>query len=105
MKFEMEFSAIINALQSKRPLIIDSAGLTSLLENTELLREEDTSFSDKIRILKYQDWHIVQEKTKRGEFIARLLANRQDAEMLVDERLEIYEKMWNGCGCKINYYD
>jgi len=34
-----------------------------------------------------------------------LFQNEETAAKFVEERLDIYEKMWDGCGCKVKYYD
>jgi hypothetical protein len=48
---------------------------------------------------------MVQEETPDRVVLTRRMATREAAEAFVNDRLEIYERMWDGCGCKINYSD
>ena len=67
--------------------------------------EKNTLISDYIRIVKISDKTVVQEKTDKNEIALYLFNDEKDAEKFVNERLDIYEKMWDGCGCKVKYYD
>ncbi len=44
------------------------------------------------------------EQPKPGERVVRRLADAAEAGRFVRERLETYERMWDGCGCKVEYY-
>ena len=85
-------------------VILAEDRLDRLLDDFEIIREEETYFSDKIRLLKNNDQFLVQEKSTRHELILRRLPSEQAAHEFIDQRLETYENMWNGCGCKVNYY-
>ena len=51
------------------------------------------------------DGHIViQEETPNGEVLLRRLDSRASAEQFVEGWLADYERMWDGCGCKIDYH-
>jgi len=78
--------------------------LALLLGSVEIVRDEDTLFCDHIRILRYVDIYMVQEMTNHQELIVRRVAGSDAAHELVNSRMEVYEKMWNGCGCKISYF-
>ena len=47
---------------------------------------------------------LVQEETPEREVLVRKLASIDAANGLVDGRLADYERMWDGCGCKIDYF-
>jgi hypothetical protein len=36
--------------------------------------------------------------------VVRRLGNAAAADRFVGDRLDTYERMWNGCGCRIDYY-
>jgi hypothetical protein len=36
--------------------------------------------------------------------VARLLGGSADARAFVEKRMEEYERMWDGCGVKVEYY-
>jgi len=79
--------------------------LNEILLKSKILIEKDTHISDKIRLLKFNDELILQEKTTKDEYLIRIMKSKEEAEELIKERLEIYDKMWDGCGCKVNYYE
>jgi hypothetical protein len=37
--------------------------------------------------------------------VIRRLTGAGEARALVARRLETYDKMWDGCGCKVDYHD
>jgi len=101
----MTMNKIIASAKNKKYLAINENDLNELLTNSELIIEENTYLSDKIRLLKIKDDLILQEKTTNGEYLIRIIKTKIEAEELIKERLEIYEKMWDGCGCKVDYYN
>ena len=72
---------------------------------SEIITDRNTLISDHIRIRKINNEIIVQGKTDKNEIALHRLADESSAVNFVNERLEIYEKMWDGCGCKVKYYD
>jgi hypothetical protein len=86
-------------------LIISETELNELLKTSQINFQQDTRIRDMIRILKLEDHFYLQEKTNLGEIIIRKFDSEADALKLLNERMEIYDKMWDGCGCKINYYE
>lgn len=92
------------ALNSKY-IIIEEHELHTVLKDAEILREEDTYLSDHIRLLKYNDILFIQEITFKKEVLLRKMDSMKDADSLIQERLDYYERKWDGCGCKIDYYE
>ncbi|HAB51024.1 MAG: hypothetical protein A2315_11480 [Ignavibacteria bacterium RIFOXYB2_FULL_35_12] len=91
--------------ETEKYLIISDEELTDLLKSSQIIFEQDTRLRDFIKILKFEDHFYLQEKTNLGEIIIRQFKNKADAMNLLNDRMEIYDKMWDGCGCKINYYE
>lgn len=85
-------------------LIIDQDLLQKLLLKSKVIAEKETYISDKIRILSLNESIFIQETTNKQEIIVRRMKNLSEAENLVQQRIEIYDKMWDGCGCKVDYY-
>jgi hypothetical protein len=86
-------------------LIIEESDLKSILESCEILRTEDTHLSNLIRLLKYNDNLFIQETTFKKEILIRKLNSIEDADRFIQDRLDYYERKWDGCGCKIDYYE
>lgn len=101
----MEAKEIFTKALNSTYLIIEENELKSVLRNSEIIRIEDTHLSDFIRVLKYEDKLFVQETTFKQEILIRKIDSMKDADFFVQERLDYYERKWDGCGCKIDYYE
>jgi hypothetical protein len=97
-------NAVINYLQTQKIYIEKTDKLPELLSQVETVEEHDTFFSGKIRILKTGDNYLIQEQTPQEELAIRLMNSKDEAKQFVLHRLETYENMWNGCGCRVDYY-
>lgn len=100
----MRIQNIIVALQKTTVYELNPEDLDYLLRETEILIERDTLISGFIRILKYENFFLTQETTDKNKVVLRLFKTRQDAESMINDHLDTYEQMWNGCGCKVDYY-
>jgi hypothetical protein len=96
---------LVVKLQSKAPIPIDRNDLVGLLETAEVVRQDNTCVAGWIRILSVDGAILVQEETPDGNALARRMPSIEDANKFVDDRLGTYERMWDGCGCKINYFE
>ena len=102
---ELNKQNILANLRSQKKLYLPVNELDKVLSFSEIKFEQNTLISDYIRIVKIDDKFVVQEKTDKNEIALHEFDNEQEAEKFVNERLDIYEKMWDGCGCKVKYYD
>lgn len=101
----MEAKDIYRQALNTNYLIIEEADLKIVIDNSEVIRIEDTQLSDFIRILKFEGKLFIQEKTFKNEIIIRKTVSLQTANSFIQERLDFYERKWDGCGCKIDYYE
>ena len=99
----MNLKKILSAAKKDKYHIINKEELEKLLSQSKTLIEKDTHISDKIRLLKLDNDLIIQEKTTKDELLIRFVKTKKEAEDLIAQRLEIYDKMWDGCGCKVDY--
>jgi hypothetical protein len=95
---------IAEQLHEQALIALDEEGLSVLLESFEVLRADDTCVAGWIRILSTTGLVMVQEETPDREILLRRVGSREAAERLVEHRLAAYEKMWDGCGCTIDYH-
>jgi len=79
--------------------------LAELRSRAELLAEEDTYISDMIRIFRLDDLVFIQETADKTQIIVRTAPSVEDARAFVARRLETYERMWDGCGCSVSYFE
>ena len=96
---------LIKEFKSKKVILLPKGELSALLNSCKILIEKDTVINDKVRVLKQDNIFIFQEITNKDEIALRKFTCLKDAETLVKDRLTVYENMWNGCGCKVNYYE
>ena len=95
---------IIDEAKEKKYQLISEETLNFLLSDSEILIEKDTLISDKIRLLKFEDNFLIQEKSNKDELLIRLMKSKKEGEEFINSRMETYDKMWDGCGCKVEYY-
>lgn len=55
-------------------------------------------------IVRGPDGFVAVEEPKRGHRVLRRLSGKDAAREFVQDRLDSYERMWDGCGCKVDYY-
>jgi hypothetical protein len=79
----MNLQKLLTDLPDVPVLQISAEDLQDVLGQSQLLYETETHLAGPIRILE--------------------LRTRLEADRFVRERLETYERMWDGCGCKIDY--
>ena len=100
----MELQTLLLELEEKKVTELSADGLPDLLAASKLLREEDTHFAGFIRILSFESRILVQEQLPDGsKVLLRGFAAREKAEEFIRERLDTYDRMWDGCGCKVDY--
>ncbi len=100
----MEVQELVAQFEDRAIIALDGEALPELLEAVEVIRADDTCIAGWIRILCINDRFAVQEQTPDGEILVRRLISREAAERFVEDRLNDYERMWDGCGCKIDYH-
>jgi hypothetical protein len=100
----MDNHELLSRLKAGEVVPLRGAEAESALAAFELVREEDARLFGPIRILRAGDDVLVAERPEPGELAFRRLAGLAEAEAFVRERLETYERMWDGCGCRIDYY-
>ena len=102
-RLALDTDEIIREAAEKSVVKIDREELDAVLERAEVIRSADTALAGWIRILSLGTHVLVQEETPEREVLLRRLPSVDAANRLVDERLADYERMWDGCGCKIDY--
>jgi hypothetical protein len=100
----LDTDEIIREASESSVVKIDREELDTVLDTAEVIRAEDTALAGWIRILSLGGHVLVQEETPERELLVRKLASLDAAHELVDGRLADYERMWDGCGCTIDYH-
>ena len=100
----MDAQSWLERFPTGRVETITAAELPELLAVGRCLREVDTRLAGVLRVLELGGVLLMQEQTTRGQLLVRRIASLEAAEGLIAGRLEIYERMWDGCGCKVDYF-
>jgi hypothetical protein len=94
----------LERLATSRILAVTETELAELLEAAEVLQDQDTLVAGHLRVLDLSGLILVQEETPEGQLLVRLAESVEAAQALVAGRLATYERMWDGCGCKVDYF-
>ena len=100
----MNIESLIKKAKKSKYVILSQNELKTFLSICKVIQEKETHISDKIRLLKFKDELLIQEKSDKDEFLVRIMKTKKEADDFIKERLEIYYRMWDGCGCKVDYY-
>lgn len=95
--------ALLERLQEKNIEKLTANEATELLKIYSIEKEVKTSITGPIQILRLdKEQKLILENDQKGNNYVRIINNDQLDEFIT-ERLSIYEKMWDGCGCKVFY--
>jgi len=75
-----------------------------LASDCVILEHHDTRLAGALIVMQYGDNLAVMEQPWPTERVIRPLPDLTTAQRFVSDRLATYERMWDGCGCKIDYY-
>jgi len=71
----------------------------------EIVERHDTLVAGELLIVRCDAGLAAVEQPAPQERVLRLLSDAEEARVFVEARLEAYERMWDGCGCKVDYYE
>lgn len=100
----MKSEEILTSFKYKKVTLLTNEELEVILGKAKVVKESNTIISGLIRILIHNGQYLVQETTPKNEIAIRLMESNNEAIEFVNKRMETYEKMWDGCGCKVDYY-
>jgi hypothetical protein len=75
-----------------------------LADEFEEMQRHDTLVAGQLLIVRGEAGLAAVEQPSPDERVIRLLSDEEQAHRFVADRLEQYERMWDGCGCKVDYY-
>ena len=69
----------------------------------EEVARHDTKISGDIVVLRSGNGWAAVEEPAAGERVIRRLADADAVRRFIEGRMEAYDRMWDGCGCRIDY--
>jgi len=99
--------SFISVLSREGVVVLPGSDEAEVLRRFDVIQETDTLMAGPIRILSGEIGFIIMEYPNDGTevIVLHLFKTLGKAEEVFHDRLAIYERMWDGCGCKINYYE
>lgn len=94
---------LLGALSSGRIESVSMDTFADLIESLDVVEKTDTRFRGFIYLLRKEDVWIIAEHPDSSTAVLRRVDSREAGEAFIRKRLEDYDKMWDGCGCKIDY--
>jgi len=76
-----------------------------LSSSLEYERTVDTGLAGPLHVVRVDDgWAVVEFPPRSDAVAVRPLPGREAADAFVADRLALYDKMWDGCGCRPDYW-
>ena len=69
------------------------------------VERHNTQLAGDLIIVGTEDGLVAVEAPSRDARVARLLGGPDEARAFVTKRMDEYERMWDGCGVKVDYYE
>jgi hypothetical protein len=90
-------------LQSEGIVTLETAEWEKLAGGFEEVERHATFLAGDLVIARDPAGMVAVEQPSSRERVVRRLADDQ-VRAFVKDRLDTYERMWDGCGCKVEYY-
>lgn len=71
----------------------------------EVVERHNTQLAGDLLVIRVGETLAALESPSREARVARLLGGEEEARAFVQKRLDEYERMWDGCGVKVEYYE
>jgi hypothetical protein len=100
----MTMEELDRRLRSERIVPLSAADWAELAADFEEVERHDTLVAGHLLIVRGAAGLAAVEQPSPDARVGRRLADDKEAHRFVQGRLEQYERMWDGCGCKVDYY-
>jgi hypothetical protein len=100
----MSPEALARHLKAGRVVRMTRPEWESVADALDVVERHDTFLKGDLLIVSTKAGLAAVEAPSDAERVVRRLGDRNAARRFVTDRLETYERMWNGCGCRIDYY-
>jgi len=100
----MTLDALRTRLSMAPIIVISKDEWDQVAPELPVLERHDTWLRGDLLIVRTPAGLAAVESPSPGERVIRRLADEAAAARFVADRLATYERMWDGCGCRIDYY-
>jgi hypothetical protein len=102
---ERKTDSIGRRLETERFLVITPEEMAELSQELEILERHGTLGEGSLLAATWSGLLLAVEQPRADEYTVRKFADRGELDLFLQRRLEQYERMWDGCGCRIDYYE
>jgi len=99
----MNAQQVMRKLRSGGIVSLSSAEWERLAPRFEVLEIHETRLAGQLLLVRGPAGLAAVERPERGRRVIRPLADETAARAFVKDRLETYDRLWDGCGCHIDY--
>ena len=99
-----EDAALLRLLESES-VVVPADAWAQQAANVEEVERHATGLAGDLVLIRVGDTLAAVEAPEPGVRVVRRLGTPTAAAEFVTRRLGQYERMWEGCGCRIDYYE
>jgi len=92
------------ALRAGPVVRLSAADWETMSGTFEEVEHHHTVVAGSLVIIRVNGVLAAVEQPRPDERVVRALGDAEAAGAFVHERMEQYERMWDGCGCRVDYY-
>ena len=85
--------------------VLETADWTAMADAFDEVERHDTVMAGPLVIIRTAHGLAAVEQPTPSERVVRLVGSAAAAQQFVTGRMAQYERMWDGCGCRIRYYE
>ena len=95
---------LVDRLGTEPILPLEVAEWEEIADQFEVTERHSTFIAGELLIVRVDSGFAAVEQPANDKRVVRRLESPDEVRRFVTGRLEEYERMWDGCGCKIDYY-
>jgi hypothetical protein len=100
----MTFEDLVDRLRRETVVPLTAAEWGEVGPEFEVVERHPTFLAGELLVVRGAGALFAVEAPSTAERTVRRLADDEAMRRFVRERLDTYERMWDGCGCKVDYY-
>ena len=101
----MNLEEFLDKVAAGGPVPLSAEEWEALSPSFPEVERHNTQLAGDLIIVQVGAERMAVESPSRDARVARLLGSVEDARTFVSKRMEEYERMWDGCGVKVEYYE
>jgi hypothetical protein len=101
----MTATELVRRLGRQRIVKLSAEEWERVADHFVVLETHDTRLAGKLLLVRDGRGLAAVEQPAPGRRVIRRLDGESEARAFIQERLDTYDRMWDGCGCKIDYFD